>query len=146
MAIGSHLAGRAIDISKTTAPHALSYAITRRYGVSHGHAVALTLGAFIEAHCAAEPHRLRAGVDPRGHAEVMAQVVGLWDAGDGRTARDRFSALLTRIGLDPGLSRAGAETGQDRALIAGSANLERLSNNPVSLTTADVEKIVCSIG
>jgi alcohol dehydrogenase class IV len=114
--------------------------------VSHGHAVALTLGAFIEAHCAAEPDRLRAGVDPRAHAEVMAQVVGLWDAGDGRTARDRFSALLTRIGLDPSLSRAGAETGQDRALIAGSANLERLSNNPVSLTTADVEKIVCSIG
>jgi alcohol dehydrogenase len=40
MAIGSHLAGRAIDISKTTAAHALSYNLTKRFGVSHGHAVA----------------------------------------------------------------------------------------------------------
>ena len=30
MCIGSHLADRAIDISKTTAAHALSYAITKR--------------------------------------------------------------------------------------------------------------------
>ena len=39
----SNLAGKAINITQTTAAHAMSYKITSMYGVSHGHAVALTL-------------------------------------------------------------------------------------------------------
>lgn len=37
--LGSYWAGRAIDISRTTAAHALSYYLTANYGVPHGHAV-----------------------------------------------------------------------------------------------------------
>ena len=33
-----NLAGEAINISKTTAPHALSYPFTVYYKISHGHA------------------------------------------------------------------------------------------------------------
>jgi alcohol dehydrogenase class IV len=62
MTIGSHLAGRAIDISRTTAAHALSYGLTTRHGISHGHAVALVLGPIIQAHAEATPGVLR----PRG--------------------------------------------------------------------------------
>ena len=40
--------GKAINISKTTMPHALSYFLTKTYGLPHGYAVALTLGAFIK--------------------------------------------------------------------------------------------------
>ena len=43
MAIAANLSGRAISISKTTAPHALSYPFTAYYNISHGHAVSLTL-------------------------------------------------------------------------------------------------------
>ena len=43
MARGAHLAGQAIDISRTTAAHALSYALTVEFGLPHGHAVALVL-------------------------------------------------------------------------------------------------------
>ena len=35
----ANLSGRAIAISETTAPHALSYGFTAFYKVSHGHAV-----------------------------------------------------------------------------------------------------------
>lgn len=37
--LGSYWAGRAIDISRTTAAHALSYYMTAKYGIPHGHAV-----------------------------------------------------------------------------------------------------------
>lgn len=37
--LGSYWAGRAIDISRTTAAHALSYYMTSHYGIPHGHAV-----------------------------------------------------------------------------------------------------------
>ena len=47
MARAAHLSGRAINISKTTAPHALSYAMTSRFKVPHGLAVALTLGPML---------------------------------------------------------------------------------------------------
>ena len=43
MSIAANLSGRAISISKTTAPHALSYPFTAYYNISHGHAVSLTL-------------------------------------------------------------------------------------------------------
>lgn len=44
---GAYWAGRAINISKTTAPHAFSYIFTSKYGYPHGHAVALTFPFFL---------------------------------------------------------------------------------------------------
>jgi alcohol dehydrogenase len=149
MAIGSHLAGRAIDISRTTAAHALSYRITKRYGVSHGHAVALTLGAFIEAHDGAPADRLR--VDPRVHAAVMAGIAGRLGAPDGRHALDRqgaraaFQALLRRLGLETSLSAVGARTPGERAELAAAVNAERLGNNPVAFTGAELTRLIQEI-
>jgi alcohol dehydrogenase len=145
MAIGSHLAGRAIDTSRTTAAHALSYGITKGYGVSHGHAVALTLGAFIEWHDRAGPQRLRDGVDPVVHAEVMAEVVGRLGAADGRAARHAWVALMRRLGLDPSLSAAGARTRAQREALAAAVNAERLGNNPVALTADELAGLAADV-
>lgn len=48
MAQASNLAGKAINISRTTAAHAMSYSITSKYGIPHGHAVALNIGKLME--------------------------------------------------------------------------------------------------
>jgi alcohol dehydrogenase class IV len=141
MAIGSHLAGRAIDLSRTTAAHALSYGITKRYGWSHGHAVALTLGAFIELHADAAPGRLRPGVDPAGHQAAMSEVLHRLGATSGADARRRFRELLDRVGLVLLLPAAGP--GDARRELVRAVNLERLSNNPVLV---DEEQLVAIIG
>lgn len=39
----SNLSGKAINISRTTAPHSMSYILSQKYGIAHGHAVALCL-------------------------------------------------------------------------------------------------------
>ena len=44
----ANLSGQAINITKTTAPHAVSYPFTALYNVSHGHAVSLTLNKFLK--------------------------------------------------------------------------------------------------
>ncbi len=142
MSIGSHLAGRAIDISKTTVSHALSYGITKRYGVSHGHAVSLTLGVFLEAHADAPPERLRPGVDPASHTAAMAEILTALGVADGAEARARFTTLLHRIGLETDLAKVGAATPQDRQALAESVNAERLGNNPVRFTTADLTALL----
>ena len=41
--LASNYAGRAINITATTAPHAMSYKLTSLYGIPHGHAVALSM-------------------------------------------------------------------------------------------------------
>ena len=47
MLFASNLAGKAINISKTTAPHAVSYPFTSLFGIDHGHAVSLTFEKFL---------------------------------------------------------------------------------------------------
>ena len=46
MSIASNLAGKAISISKTTVPHAVSYPFTFLFNISHGHAVSLFFERF----------------------------------------------------------------------------------------------------
>ena len=48
MSRGANFSGKAINITKTTAPHALSYEITRSLGLPHGYAVALLVGRFLK--------------------------------------------------------------------------------------------------
>src|SRR5690606_8756774 len=142
MAIGSHLAGRAIDISKTTAAHALSYALTKGYGVSHGHAVALTLGQFIRAHAEAKAEDLQSGISERRHQEAMAAILKSLGARDAAEARDRFTALLARLGLVSRLRDIGLTNAEARRSVAQSVNVERLGNNPMVFTMAGLEAVL----
>ena len=48
MSIASNLAGKAISISKTKAPHATSYPFTSLFNISHGHAVSLFFEKFFK--------------------------------------------------------------------------------------------------
>jgi alcohol dehydrogenase len=132
MALGSHLAGRAIDISKTTAAHALSYGITKRYEVSHGHAVALTLGAFVEAHAKAPKQALQQSIDPEVHARVLSCILHQLGASDGSEAAARFYELADRLGLETSLSAIGVRTSAQRNELVERINLQRLGNNPVA--------------
>jgi alcohol dehydrogenase class IV len=141
MSAGSHLAGRAIDVSKTTAAHALSYAITQRHGVSHGSAVALTLGTLIETHADADRRALQPEIDKEVHARAMAVVLKALGTVDGAGGRGRFDELLADIGLPARLSDVGV--GQnDLPAIASSVNLQRLQNNPVAFTGEELEGVL----
>ena len=147
MAIGSHLAGRAIDISRTTAAHALSYAITKRYGVSHGHAVALTLGPLIEAHGRAAADQLQPAVSATAHGAAMREVLAMLGATSPVGGRQRFAELLSAIGLPGRLPVAGAPGAVRVALddLVRAANPERLGNNPVRLTRAELRNLLLNV-
>jgi alcohol dehydrogenase class IV len=142
MAIGSHFAGRAIDISKTTAAHALSYGITKWYGVSHGHAVAMTLGAFIETHAGAAVERLQPTVSPVQHADAMDEVLAALGAGSPSDARAHFTALAERLGLTMGLDRIGAADPTSVGALAAAVNVERLGNNPVRFSEVELASLL----
>jgi alcohol dehydrogenase len=146
MSLGAHLAGRAIDISKTTAAHALSYGLTKRHGVSHGHAVATSLGPFLEVHATASPDRLQPGVDAEVHAAAVADVLAAFGVDDGAGARTAFVDLLERIGLEPRLSALGVLGEEGRAALVASVNLERLGNDPVRFDAAELAAVLRATG
>jgi len=106
MMIGAHLAGRAINISKTTASHALSYQLTQRFDLAHGHAVALTLGHLASANARAADDRCcdpRGVLDARRRVDDAAGYLGVPPEDLPRVVQD----LLEQVALPATLEEAG---------------------------------------
>ncbi|HBN77063.1 MAG TPA: alcohol dehydrogenase, partial [Planctomycetaceae bacterium] len=76
MCRASHLAGKAINIGKTTLPHAISYAITSEYGIPHGAAVAMTLSGALAFNMGVTEKDC---LHPRGSAHVKKQLKKILD-------------------------------------------------------------------
>jgi alcohol dehydrogenase class IV len=131
----SYLAGKAINITKTTAPHALSYAFTSYYGIPHGHAVALSLPFFMEYNYQLNENNCTdpRGVDAvKGRIDKMLDLLGL-HISEVKSALAHFFEILgvnTRIwtlikNFDPNI-------------IIDNVNVERLSNNPRQVSKTDI--------
>jgi alcohol dehydrogenase class IV len=142
MSRSAHLSGRAINITRTTAPHALSYAMTSHFGVPHGHAVALTLGEILAYNSGVCRDDV---ADERGadHVDrVMAEIRNLMGASDVDTARRRIVALANSVGLATRLRDVGICTPDARELIVAEANPQRLANNPRALPEGRLRKLI----
>ena len=132
MLLGSHLAGRAINISKTTASHAMSYQLTQRFGIAHGHAVALTLGhiASVSARVSEEDALLQGG------ARVVRDRVTRAAGYLGATPAE-MGACVAELLADLGLARSLRDAGVPREAlreIATRVDPVRLGNNPARLS------------
>ncbi|MCL2226731.1 MAG: phosphonoacetaldehyde reductase [Oscillospiraceae bacterium] len=110
MLLASHLAGKAINISKTTAAHAMSYKLTSMFGIAHGHAVALCL-PFVWDHLL---ENLEMTAD-----ESITQ----------KNAKDNVARLIVEMGLRHEFEFDDGIIGE----LAGSVNAQRLGNHPVSI-------------
>lgn len=135
MSKASHLAGKAINISKTTACHAISYPITSYFNVPHGHAVALTLPSILIYNSEFNENDL---LDKRGADYVKTtinQIVKFIDAKDVYEASKKIENLMIEIGLSTKLSQLGIKTGKDiDTIIKYGFNPQRVKNNPRRLT------------
>jgi glycerol dehydrogenase-like iron-containing ADH family enzyme len=142
MMLGAHYAGRAINVSKTTAAHALSYELTTRFGVAHGLAVALTLG-----HIAAFNAQLSDSdcTSPKGSKEARASVHQACSALASNPAEmpEAMRSILRTLGLPASLREAGV-TSDSLVPMAEAADTVRLSNNPRRLSTRDALEILTS--
>ena len=127
IAYASHLAGKAINISRTTAAHALAYKITTMYHIPHGHAVALSMIDLIKANLQVDKFTCN---DNRGVDYVKSQLnkINKLVCGD-NDFTDYWKELMISIGLEWNINKFGV----DKKLIISSVNNERLKNNPKNL-------------
>jgi len=136
----SNLSGKAINISTTTAPHALSYPLTIFHGIQHGHAVALTLGSFFKINYDCKEENLN---DPRGCSyvrDVLNKIIRLLGCKDATECAKFWDKLMHNLGLESKLANLGINEDSIDNLISY-INLERLSNNPVKLDKNQIRDI-----
>lgn len=146
MSEAAYFAGKAINITQTTAPHAVSYPLTSFFGIPHGHAVGLTLSSFLVYNSQVTPNDL---LDHRGHGyvkDVTGEIAVLIGASNVAEAKQRIDELMKEIGLETKLNLLGINSEEDFELIvANGFNPDRVKNNPRMLTEKNLRAILQGI-
>ena len=127
MLMAAHIAGKAINITQTTAGHAMCYKITSLFGASHGHAAILCdrvlYGWMVE--------NTDKCVDPRGReylAETLNEIGRALGCKDSKSGAEKLNDIF--YSLDLSIPSATAEQYEE---LKKSVNPVRLKNHPVAL-------------
>lgn len=137
---GAHLAGKAINISKTTAPHALSYVLTSKYGIPHGHAVALTLPGIFEYNLSQKDEQsLR--VKPEAHKYMAQELCRMLNCKNPEEGKWALKKILINSSLEMKLTKLGAKNSNEVSQLADSVNEDRLANNPVAMSESIIRAL-----
>lgn len=131
----ANLAGKAINITQTTAGHAMCYKLTSLYGIAHGHAAALcdrTLFPWMLQHtdkC----------IDPRGAQYLSDTFKEIASAMGCRTAEEasrKFRDLVDSLELS-----VPAASESDYEILKSSVNPTRLKNHPIALDGETIDML-----
>lgn len=139
----SNFSGKAINIAKTTAPHAMSYVLTSKYNIPHGQAVMIILPFVYEFNAKMEGElNEKRGKD---HLEkVFEELNSLLNVSSSKEAKEELINMMTKLNLKTKLSEITDGEINVKELIH-SVNLERLKNNPLKLGKTEIETIYSSI-
>lgn len=140
----SRLAGRAINITQTTAGHAMSYMLTELFGIAHGHAVALCINVIWPymidniSNCS----------DKRGERYLMTslrELATIFYCDSPVEAYTKFGIILRDLGFED--NARFAVDGIDETIYALAENVkpERMVNHPVFIPKEDLMALYRSV-
>ena len=142
MLIASNLAGKAINIAKTTAAHSVSYPLTSYFKIPHGHAVALTLPHFIEFNNDVSSENLQ---DSRGVEFIkdkMRELFAILKVNTANKAKDKIINIMKKINLETRLSKLGINRNNIDIIIENGFNPQRMKNNPRVVDEKDLRILI----
>ena len=129
----AYYAGKAINITKTTAAHAMSYKLTSVFGIAHGHAVAVCLSEVWE--------HLIMRCNVGTIAEKLQIIAAAMHCEDSNQALRLFRNILDENNLI--LHKETKEETLD--LLVTSVNVERLNNHPIRLSIEELRALYTHI-
>jgi len=141
----SNLAGKAINIAKTTAAHSVSYPLTSYFNIPHGHAVALTLPYFIKYN---DDISLESLQDSRGIEfvrNIMKELITTMGVNTVNKAKNKLLTIMREISLETKLSKLGVNRSNIDIIIKNGFNPQRMKNNPKIIYKSDLEKLISII-
>ena len=141
MSIASNLAGKAINISKTTAPHAVSYPFTSLFNISHGHAVSLFFENFFEFNYN-NIDKSETSFDLKKRFDLIFDVIGVKNI---QEFNSKISKLKDQAKLDDNLLKLKIDIDKSSTSIINGINLLRLGNNPIKIDAKDIYDIISKI-
>ena len=130
MMIASNYSGKAINITRTTSAHAMSYKITSMYNISHGHAVAL---------CIIPIWKLLAEKSKNNDElkNILLEISNLFEKGNNiDDSINFFENMVNSFNLPKVPIRE-----EDIIALSKSVNIERMKNNPVEFTFDEISYI-----
>ncbi len=138
MSLGAMYSGKAINITKTTAPHAVSYPFTSIYGLSHGHAVSLTLEKFIKFNF----ENMKYSHTTFNLEDRYKILFNIFKAKNISELVKKINYLKKNSKLEDNFKKLNIDMIKDYSKILNGVNLKRLSNNPIKLSRNDLKNIL----
>lgn len=135
MLLAANTAGKAINITQTTAGHALCYKITSMFGCAHGHAAVLC-DRVLFPWMLENTHLC---IDPRGEEflkDIFNEIANAMGCSAPKEAADRFNRIFTALDFE--IPSAAEE---QFAILKSSVNPVRLKNHPVKLDLETIDSL-----
>ena len=129
MSLAALYSGFAIDGTKTTACHSISYPITAYFGVPHGHACALTIPSFIIYNSKEVPDRIG----------DIAKAMGTKNPEEGA---NKVRNLMKNLGLETKLSELGINKRGIEIIVKNGFTPDRVKHNPRKFSADDLKEIL----
>ena len=120
----ANLSGKAIHISRTTAPHALSYGLTSLYGINHGYAAALCMEQ-VWKYMLEQADKAK-----DSHTKMAESLTCCLNSISAIMPYQGFCKIMNALEMEKPLSK---DKEGDIAILAGKVNVERLGNHPIVL-------------
>ena len=138
MSNAAMLAGKAISISKTTAPHAVSYPFTALYNISHGHAVSLTFEKFLKFNYLNQNKSICAFDLEKRYLDIFKifKVKNIYEL------EKYIKNLKTKAKLSDDFNLLNLDIKNNYHKILDGINIQRLKNNPILLKKKDIKLII----
>ena len=134
MCLSAYYSGKAISITKTTAPHAVSYPFTSFFGVDHGHAVSLTLAEFLKFNYD-NRHKSITNFNLIKRYEILFNLFKVKNIGE---FVNKLNEIKNIFELENNLIKINRNISNKIDLILSNVNVQRLTNNPVRVTRKNI--------
>ena len=138
MCLAANFSGKAINISKTIAPHAVSYPFTSYFKISHGHAVSLTLEKFL-FFIFKNMNYSKANFNLKNRFKILFDI----------TKTNSIFELILFLkklkkdsNLEDNFKKLNIDIEKNLTKILNGVNELRLKNNPINLTKNDISNIL----
>lgn len=138
MCLAANLAGKAINISKTTTPHAVSYPFSSLYGLSHGHAVSLFFESFFRYNFE-NLNQSDASFNLKERYETIFKTFKVKNINEFNSKIYNFKK---KAGLNSSLKELNIDFLNNSEKILSGINVLRLGNNPVPISREEIYKII----
>ena len=138
MLLAANLSGKAINISRTTAPHAVSYPFTAHYGISHGQAVSITFNEFLKYNYDNKDKSL-SKFNLEDRYKILFKLTNTQNISE----LDKYFFFLKKSNsIEDRLKHLGINISKNINKFMREINVQRLANNPVKLNYEAVTKIL----